>query len=284
MAARSGVSAVLALAVLLSACANSGVASPGGDSSGAPVPASGLAEHAYDGPLHFGRGGGAHPDAGAAGQVVHCNSWGDGGSVSTVPYAEGATTDRPEQALDEEGIFGGGPRDGVRVAKETDDRVLYVLDVNGVVKEAVIVHNGPATDGAGGPGWYVESWAVCDSSELPRAYTDSIGLQIWTDSSDQPLPTPTIQSWRGPEHCDWQSMTFLELGKATYVRDPQPDLAGYFTDPYLPHSELPPDAVDTGYHHDGQKLWLSADKQLAYVGTITDVEVWPRQIKPLLCQ
>jgi len=56
------------------------------------------------------------------------------------------------------------------------------------VKQAVIVHDGPATEGAGGPGWYVESWARCDYSELPAYFTDSIGLRIWTDLPDTPLP------------------------------------------------------------------------------------------------
>lgn len=249
------------------------------------MPPPGPAEHSYAGPLYGTPPNSEHPDAGAAGEVVHCDTWGSGGSDRTVPHADGATTDRPEQALYEPGFYD-GPLGALRVAKVEDDRVLYVLEVQGVVKEAVIVHNGPATEGAGGPGWYAESWAICDYSELPRTYTDSIGLQIWTDSAGHAIPTHVIQSWRGPEHCTWQSMTFLELGKATYVRDPQPDLAGYFDEPYQPHAELPADAVDTGYQHDGKRLWLSADEQLAFVGTDgsnTDVEVWPREQTPLGC-
>jgi hypothetical protein len=265
--------AALAVATLITACASG--------SGGPSVP--GPAKHTYEGPLYVAHLSGAHPKAGAAGQVVDCTTWGDGGSVTRVPYYDGATTDRPEQALHEEGIFFGGAQEGLRVAKEVTDRVLYVLEVNGVVKEAVIVHDGPAAPGAGGPGWYVESWAVCDNSELPRWYTDSIGQQIWTDSSGHPVPTEKIESWRGPEHCDWQSMTFLYLGKASYVRNPEPDLGEYFADPYRAHGQLPKDAIDTGYERGGQKLWLSADVQVAYVGTATDVETWPREVKPLLC-
>jgi len=273
MAARFGALAALAVAALTSACTNS-------NGPSAPGPA----QHTYNGPLFVAHVSGAHPEAGAAGQVVHCKSWGEGGSVSRLPYYDGATTDRPEQALYEEGIFFGGAQKGLRVAKEVTNRVLYVLEVRGVVKEAVVVHNGPAAEGAGGPGWYVESWAVCDNSELPRWYTDSIGQQIWTDASGHPIPTGEIQSWRGPEHCDWQTMTFLELGKATYVREPLAELADYFADPYRAHGQLPQDAVATGYEHHGQKLWLSADQQLAYVGTAVDVETWPREVKPLGCE
>jgi hypothetical protein len=134
---------------------------------------------------------------------------------------------------------------GLLVAKEEEDRVLYVLEVDGAFKQAVIVRNGPATEGAGGAGWYVESWAHCDYSELPRPFTDSLGLQIWTDSSGRPAPTTSVQSWRGPEHCSWQSMTFLYLGKAAYVRDPLPELDEYFDEQYDEHAVLPADAIDT---------------------------------------
>ena len=141
-----------------------------------------------------------------------------------------------------EGGFGGAQR-GLLVAKQEQDRVLYVLTVDGAVKQAVIVHNGPATEGAGGPGWYVESWA----------------------------------------HCDWQSMTFLHLAGAVYVRNPQPDLADFLATPYEEHADLPAHAVDTGYERNGDRLWLSTDKQRAFVGSRQGVEVWPRTVEPLGC-
>jgi hypothetical protein len=246
------------------------------------VPTPQPAERTYAGPLYV-TDAPTHPSAGAAGQIVDCKTWGHGSSVTTPTYGDGATTDRPEQALYEEGDFDVTMPGELHVAGVEDDRVLYVLEVGGAVKEAVIVRDGPATEDAGGPGWYVESGAICDSSELPRSYTDSIGLQIWTDPAGHPVPTTTIQAWRGPEHCDWESMTFLTLGKATYIRDPLPELSDYFAEPYEAHATLPAGAIDTGYHRDGNKLWLSADGQRAYVGTPDDVEVWPREQQPLGC-
>jgi hypothetical protein len=77
----------------------------------------------------------------------------------------------------------GGVQEGLRTAIQEDHRVLYVLEVEGVVKQAVIVRGR-----AGGPSWYVESWARCDYSELPAYLTDSIGRRIWTDLPDTPLP------------------------------------------------------------------------------------------------
>lgn len=284
MTGRAVTLVMLAVALTASGCASStrGTAA-GGDPSG-PVVTPPPAEHPYDGPLYV-TDAPTHPGAGAAGQIVQCETWGSGGFNDAVPYAAGATGDSPERALANgisEWIFN-GVQDGLQLAKTEQDRVLYDVEVDGVIKQAVIVHDGPATEGAGGPGWYVESWAVCDASELPRAYTDSIGLQIWTAAAGHPVATTKIAAWRGPEHCDWQSMTFLELGKVSYVRDPKPEVADYFAEPYQAHAKLPGDAVDTGYRRDGARLWLSPDGQRAYVGTPDDVEVWPREQKPLGC-
>jgi hypothetical protein len=46
---------------------------------------------------------------------------------------------------------------------------------------------------------------------------------------------------------------------------------------------LPRDAVTTGFQRDGKQLWLAPDKSVAYVGTPSDVEVWPRTVKQLGC-
>lgn len=78
-------------------------------------------------------------------------------------------------------------------------------------------------------------------------------------------------------------MTFLYIGEVQYVCDPEPDLADFFAEPYVAHHKLPPTAVDTGFERDGHHLWLSPDKQRAFVGTPDDVEIWPRTIKPLGC-
>ena len=265
--------ALVAMTFVVSGCAGTDV------TSREPVDAS------YEGPLYVSRSAADHPAAGAAGDIVNCDRWGSGGFSDVDVYGDGATATSAEQALKVaagEGGFGGA-QTGLDVAKQEKDRVLYVLDVDGVAKQAVIVHDGPATKGAGGPGWYVESWAVCDYAELPGSFTDSLGLQVWTDATGAPAPTSDIESWVGPEHCNWQSMTFLDLDGAVYVRNPQPDLADYFAEPYEPHAQLPASAVDTGFRRGDEHLWLSADEQRAFVGTTSDVEVWPRSTDSLGC-
>jgi hypothetical protein len=224
--------AALCLVTTLAACGDADVR-----------PAQSPHARTYDGPLHVERGDARHPRAGAAGNVVDCETWGAGGSSGEATYSEGATARSAAGALEvarSEAAFG-GVQEGLSTAKEEDDRVLYVVEVGGVVKQAVIVRDGPATEGAGGPGWYVESWAHCDEAELPRSFTDSIGLQIWTGADGRPAVE------------------------------------------YDAPAELPEVAVDTGYERDGDHLWLSPDQRRAYVGTAADVEVWPRTVEPLGC-
>ncbi len=273
MRSLSAVAVALSVTSVLTACGEPGATS--GARSGA----------GYDGPLHVARADATHRRAGAAGDVVECGTFGDGGFSDAAEYAEGATADSAEEALEvarSEWRFG-GQQEGLVVAREEDDRVLYVVEVDGVAKQAVVVRDGPATEGAGGPGWYVESWAHCDYAELPRSFTDSIGLQIWTDAAGRPVPTRIVESWTGPEHCEWQSMTFLNLGKAEYVRDPLPGLGAFFDEAYEAHAELPAAAVDTGFQRDGDRLWLSPGRQRAFVGSEDDVEVWPRALEHLGC-
>lgn len=167
--------------------------------------------------------------------------------------------------------------------------MLYVFDVGGEPKQAVVMRNGPATAGAGGSGWYVESWARCDLSEFPDAVAEAnFGQQIWTDEAGERAPTGQITSYPGVEHCQWQNMTFLDLKEpgpyeALYVRRPDPDLREFFAEPFDPALPLPADALDTGYERAGEHLWLSPDEHRAYVGTSERVELWPLAIKPLGC-
>ena len=107
---------------------------------------------------------------------------------------------------------------------------------------------------------------------------------MWHDAATgEPVPTTEVEAWRGPEHCDWQSMVFLSLGRETYVRNPAPDVEGFVAEQWRPHTELPADAVDTGYEREGERLWVSADRQRVFVGTPDDVELWPRERSGIGC-
>lgn len=254
-----------AAAVVLAGCADA-----------APAATSDARPGTYPGPLQVDAANGA------AGEVVECRTRVTGADTGDEMYDDGAVADNPDGAwatIRSEALMDGATS-GYTVARDEGDRVLYTYAVDGVVRQAAILHHGQAL---GGTGWYLESWARCDLSEFPDAVAEASGVEVWTDESGARVPTTRITSSPGPEHCGWQDMTFLYLAGAAYVREPDPDLADWFAESYDPSRPLPSAAADTGYERDGEQLWLSPDGQRAYVGSRDDVELWPRADRELAC-
>ena len=278
MRSRGRLVTAVVTACLLGACSSAGSSRP-------------VAATAYEGPLHLAEGEGAHPVAGAAGDVVDCDTFGAGSAFHGDVYDQGATADSPDQALDvafDEGLFLSLPRD-LAVAAVEDDRVLYVAEVDDEPRVAVIVHDGPGSEGAGGDGWHLESWAACDLVELPADFIAEQGYQVWLDEAGGPVPTRDLQVFHGAEHCGWQDMVFLTLGRwddgaPLFVREPSAELKRYVDEPYVAHATLPAAARDTGYRRGVDHLWVARDTSRVYVGASPDdVEVWPRAHDRLGC-
>jgi hypothetical protein len=279
---------VIGKATLVAAVALVATACSGDDLMASDVPTGsyeGELVATYDGPLYLSPDEAEHREAGAAGDFVECRTWGDGGFFLGEVYTEGATAKSAERAVENgrsEGAFAGGS-DGLTEAAREDDRVLFVVEVDGVPKQAVVVHDGPAAEGTGGDGWYVESWARCDYSELSESFTEEIGLLVWYDEAGEAVPTTELEVWRGPEHCDWQSMTFVYLDDETYVGQPQEWVTEYLADEYAADVPLPKGAEDLGFEREGRHMWRSSDKDLLYVGTPESVEAWPRSTESMGC-
>jgi hypothetical protein len=93
-----------------------------------------------------------------------------------------------------------------------------------------------------------------------------------------------IVSRPAPEHCGWESVTFLTFDDQRYVSDPDDALGGRgFVSPFDADGALPSDAVDTGYAQGDRHLWVSTDRTIAYVVTGDAVEVWPSSTEELVC-
>ncbi len=109
----------------------------------------------------------------------------------------------------------------------------------------------------------------------------------WTDTAGQEVPADQVESSAGPRHCDWQSVTFLQVGGPPlkggreFLRDPQHLLADEVDGTYAPDVELPADARDTGWRRDGAALWLTGNA--AYVITGDHVERWPQATQGIGC-
>jgi hypothetical protein len=105
------------------------------------------------------------------------------------------------------------------------------------------------------------------------------GPPRWVDRTGKVPPASVLKQTRGLEHCDWESTTLLRYRRVWYVRDPDGVLpAGGTALSYDPRSDLPPDAVDTGYREGDRELWTSPSvgRDAVYIVTSEGVERWPR--------
>lgn len=271
------------LALLLTGCtpaAERGTLLPG-----SPTGAS------YDGPLLV------PGPSGAAGRAVECATEVVGWQAPS-PYDAKVFGD-PVDALGHGGASGQrGTPTGYQVMRQEPDTMLVGRSHDGAIRQAVVLHRGRNFQGR--RGWYVESWARCDWSELPPQAARAWGIGVWTDRAGARQDTAEINSWSGPAHCDWQSMTFLHLNGggvaietgdlrdpadgATYIAHLFPEYAEYGAMPAADDVAVPEGAIDTGYRSDGRTLWLATDRRAAYVGRDRDhAERWPLMIQDLAC-
>jgi hypothetical protein len=226
--------------------------------------------------------------AGAAGRQVACDGpvhlggWAPdfGGSAAGAVDAAAAV-----DAFLAQGLFD-LPATGYAPAGSADGRVLFTYEVDGAAKVAVIVADAGIHDHelTASEGWVVETFATCDPAEYGASADDELHATVWTDRHGERVPTSSVTSFPGHEHCGWQSVTFLHLGDRQYLRDPELLLTEQTGVSYDGDAELPGDAVDTGYRQGERELWMAADGTVAYVATDGGVEAWPATDQQVGCR
>ena len=101
----------------------------------------------------------------------------------------------------------------------------------------------------------------------------------------------------GPDHCGWQSATFLTIGwppgtvsstaagAHLYIRDPHGAVGASYRDGLVLHASLPSDARPTGHHHGSIEIYVSPSDQdgAIYVVGADGAERWPRSQPMRLC-
>jgi hypothetical protein len=122
--------------------------------------------------------------------------------------------------------------------------------------------------------------------------------RTWSEQGDTGA-TDEVLMYRGPGHCEWDEMIFLNVGwplgtsvdasgsadtPRQFVRDPSGTgpfgLAGSFE----AAAALPPDATYSGYHTGDAQLWFAAsDPDSAYLTDGTTTERWPRAGRRVGC-
>jgi hypothetical protein len=271
----------LGFVLLLAACG-------GGDPAAELVDRSGSATPPYDGPLETGAAVSALECEGKT-PYEHGEGYYDDGlaTVQTSPAA--ALGDY----MRESGPAAIAPSDGYAVEREEAGRVLLSYDVGGRTKVAMLATD-DVRDWADDEGWGVREWAQCDPSEFPDAVTEALEIGIWEDESGRRMPTTTIHSLRGSEHCDTTDLTFVLLGpkisSATdwYVNDTRghSEYAALLRTTFSDDATLPEGATDTGWRRGGRQMWIGPENEAAYLVSIDDaddVERWPAAKQPLWC-
>ncbi len=224
--------------------------------------------------------------SGAAGQALEC-----AGAVATGGLYEEGLDDRfssPSEALQaflEAGI-GPVPHQGYRVEVERATRALLSYDVDGRTHAAVVVVK-DETPRDPELLWGVETFAACDPAEFAPSADDDFPFRVWSNRDGQRVPTTEISSSFGAEHCGWQTVTFLSLGRRQFVADPEGALRNLeikMQTSYRADTVLPPDAVDTGYRLDDQALWKDASGDSVYLVSDDGIQRWPALEEPLYCK
>jgi hypothetical protein len=178
--------------------------------------------------------------------------------------------------------------DAVRVAARTESRVLFVHDVDARARFAALVDRG--RDGEA-PAWRLSAWAMCDPSELTGDNSDRLGYGVWLDAGGDAAPTSLVMTVRGPEHCGWEDVTFIEVNRTStrprqFVYAPEGELADLLRTTYDAHAHLPGAARDTGWRRGGLALWLHRGGDAAYLVNLadpTDVQRWPKSKRTIGC-
>lgn len=223
--------------------------------------------------------------AGAVADFIDCRygvwqgGWtADFGPLGSGPSADGALADMMA------GERLGMPDGGFVAVGQDGGRVLYVHEVAGSPKAALVIADSTRIDVDTDERWAIETFASCDPAEFDPSDDDSMPRQVWRDADGNRLPTSVIASAPGPEHCGWDSMTFLTADGEVYISDPHNVLRGRgFVAAFDADAVLPADAVDTGFRLDDRHLWMSADRLVAYVVTDDAIEAWPSSTAEFVC-
>ncbi len=124
-------------------------------------------------------------------------------------------------------------------------------------------------------------------------------VRIWTTADGGPVPPRLIQMRTGVEHCGWETAWFLETRNPgdtelipvtqnfrQFVLDPEGVVASdALKTTYEADSDLPHDAVFTGYVSEGAELWVSESTLDTAVFLVSEnqAERLPSTKLPLYC-
>jgi len=134
--------------------------------------------------------------------------------------------------------------------------------------------------------------SVAAAFDLPPSYPG----YAWTRDGNTVSPFELVSS-AGPDHCGWESATYLTIGwppgtvasyatgARLYIRDPHGAVAASYREGLVLHASLPADARPTGHRHGSIQIYVSPSDQdrAIYVVGADGAERWPRSDPMTLC-
>lgn len=121
--------------------------------------------------------------------------------------------------------------------------------------------------------------AILVSLGLLVACSDSDVRSTWTSAAGE-----TVQAFSGSRHCDWNSITFIDLPKGRFAADPDRLVPPQWREAdYAEGVELPSDAVASGFTSGEQAIWYAADGTHVFIGSANSVDVWPKIVRGFGC-
>jgi len=223
--------------------------------------------------------------AGAAADFVECEHalWQGGWAMDYGPLGSGPNPDAAITALTKNDLVP-SPGFGLVAVAQDEGRIAYTYELDGRSRFAAIVADSEQVPLDATDRWVVEVFASCDPAEFDPSADEWSGYKIWLDAAGDRIPTSVLTESTGPEHCGWESVTFLSVEDASFVADPEGVLNESHTAvAFDDDAELPADAVDTGYSREGKHLWLAADGRFAFVVNGETVQAWPALTDQAAC-
>lgn len=119
---------------------------------------------------------------------------------------------------------------------------------------------------------------------------------VWTRNG-QAVSSLELTTFAGPDHCNWESATFMFIGwpqgtiatqgdmARQYIRDPRGVADYHLREPLIRDATLPADAKATGYRYGSIEIFISPTEQdrAIYVVAPAGAERWPRSDPMTLC-
>ena len=168
----------------------------------------------------------------------------------------------------EAAIYAFLPLGGWAIGRRDEHYAVVAHQVGGRTKAAALFSDGN-DPGPAGP-WRLWTVAACDASEFSPQFEISYGLKVWSTEAGRARTSTVLDMIPA---CDASEV--LSVDGKVFLRSPT-DRSGIDRTVYQVGVSLPSDAIEAPYSDGDRRVWLRPDDLAAFVGSVGDLEQWPR--------